>query len=100
MNQFLWGSLSTLAVVAAAFFWKFWCRTRDPLFVAFAAGFAMLALHWLTLGLFNPSSETRQYWYVPRFLAFALILWGVIRKNRLPPSPREPGSPPAPRSLG
>jgi hypothetical protein len=99
MNQFIWGSLATLSVVAAVFFWKFWRRTRDRLFIAFAGGFGMLALHWLTLGLFNPGSETRQYWYVSRFLAFVLILWGVIRKNRLPPPPRRTGPLSAPGSL-
>ena len=93
MNQFLWGALSTLGAIAAVFFWKFWRKTRDSLFLALAAGFGVLALHWLTLGLFNPSSETRQYWYLPRFAAFALILWGVIRKNRMPPPSRGPGSP-------
>lgn len=82
MNQFLWGALSILSTVAAVFFWKFWRRTRDPLFSAFTAGFGMLALHWIALGILNPSDETRHFLYVPRFLAFALILWGVVRKNR------------------
>ena len=82
MNQFLWGALSILCIVAAVFFSKYWRRTRDQLFLAFAAGFGVLGLHWALLGLVNPSDETRHFLYVPRFLAFALILLGVIRKNR------------------
>lgn len=93
MNDFFWGALSALTGVAAVFFWKFWRRTRDQLFLALSAGFAVLALHWVALGLMSPTSETRHYWYVPRFLAFALILWGVIRKNRSVPLSRGPTQP-------
>lgn len=93
MNQMLWGALSALSVVASVFFVKFWKRTRDPLFAAFAAGFGILAVHWATLGLFNPADEARAYWYMPRFLAFALIVWGIVIKNRTDPLRRGPPSP-------
>jgi hypothetical protein len=82
VNQFLWGALSALSIVASAFFWRFWRRTRDELFAAFAAAFAILAVHWTALGLMNPDVETLPYLYLPRFAAFGLIIWGVIRKNR------------------
>ena len=94
MNPFLWGVLTALTTVATAFFWKFWRRTNDRLFAAIAASFAVLALHWMVLGLSNPSRETRQYLYLPRFVAFGLIAWGVIRKNREPPANRGPTTPP------
>jgi hypothetical protein len=81
VNRFFWGALAALGIVAAVFFWKFWKRTRDELFFAFSAGFFVLALHWAALGFVNAASETNHYWYVPRALAFGLILWGVIRKN-------------------
>jgi hypothetical protein len=87
MNQFLWGALAALSAVAAIFFWKFWKRTRDQLFATFAAGFAVLAVHWVGLGLLNPSREELHYLYVARFVAFALIAWGVIRKNKSPAVP-------------
>lgn len=90
MNQFLWGVLAALATVATAFLVKFWKRTHDHLFAAFAAGFAVLALHWIALGLSNPSHEMRPYFYLPRFVAFGFIAWGVIRKNREPPTARGP----------
>ena len=93
MNQFLWGALSALSIVAAVFFFKFWRRTRDRLFAAFAAGFGVLALHWATLGLLNPANEARAYWYLLRFGAFALIIWGVVVKNRSELLPRGPAPP-------
>jgi hypothetical protein len=82
VNQFLWGASAALSVTAAAFFFRFWRRTRDVLFLAFAAGFSVLAVHWLALGMMNPASETRHYLYVIRFAAFALFTAGVVAKNR------------------
>jgi hypothetical protein len=93
MNQFLWGALSALSVVAAVFFFKFWRRTHDQLLAAFAAGFGILAVHWVALGLLNPANEARAYWFLLRFAAFALITWGVIVKNRSEPVPRGPAPP-------
>ena len=91
MNQFLWGALSSLCIVACLFFLSFWRRTKDRLFAALSAGFGLLALHWAGLGIVNPGSETRHYLYVVRFLAFAVIIWGVIDKNRAT-TPRVPGA--------
>jgi hypothetical protein len=101
VNQVIWGASAALSVVAAVFFLKFWRRTRDGLFAAFAAGFAALALHWGALGVVNPGSETRHYLYVVRFVAFALFIAGIVDKNRrsAPPAPPAPGlgaSPPRP----
>lgn len=82
MNQFLWGVTAALSGVAALFFARFWRRTRDQLFAFFALGFAALALHWLMLGLLNPGDETRHYLYFVRFFAFALVITGIVFKNR------------------
>jgi hypothetical protein len=82
VNQFLWGATAALSAIAALFFGRFWHRTRDRLFAHFALGFALLALHWLTLGVLNPGDETRHYVYFVRFLAFALFIAGVVSKNR------------------
>ena len=82
MIQFLWGANATLCIVAALFFAKFWRRTRDALFLAFAAGFGALAAHWVGLGLLEPGRETRHYHYLLRLLAFTLIVVGVLVKNR------------------
>ncbi len=93
MNQVIWGASAALSVVAAVFFLKFWRRTGDGLFAAFAAGFAALAVHWGALGVLNPGSETRHYLYLVRFVAFALIIAGIVNKNRrsTPPASPAPG---------
>jgi hypothetical protein len=93
VNQVFWGASAALSVVAAVFFLKFWRRTGDGLFAAFAAGFAALALHWGALGVVNPGSETRHYLYLVRFAAFGLFIAGIVNKNRrsTPPAPPGPG---------
>jgi hypothetical protein len=78
----MWGALAALCAVIAVFFLRFWRKTHDALFAAFSAGFAIFAAHWAGLGILNPTSETRHYLYVVRFLAFALIIAGVVSKNR------------------
>jgi hypothetical protein len=84
MNQFLWGMAAALSLVATAFFWKYWRRTRDGLFLGLAVGFGLFTLHWTGLAAVNPSDETRHYLYALRFLAFVLMIAGVVAKNRSP----------------
>lgn len=68
--------------VAGLFFLRFWRETRDRLFGIFAGAFWLLALQRLLLALIqNPDSE--QVWlYGIRLLAFVLILFAIIDKNR------------------
>jgi hypothetical protein len=68
--------------VAGLFFLRFWRETRDRLFGIFAGAFWLLALQRLLLALFqNPDNE--QLWlYGIRLLAFVLILFAIIDKNR------------------
>lgn len=82
MNQFLWGALTMACTIAALFFLKFWSQTRDRLFAAFSAAFGVMALNWAILGLTPPSDEARHFVYGIRLAAFALIVVGVIDKNR------------------
>ena len=49
MRDFLSGAISMGFLVSGLFFLRFWSRTRDPLFAAFAAAFAMLASNQLLL---------------------------------------------------
>ena len=82
MIQFLWGALTMACSIAALFFLKFWARTRDRLFAAFAAAFAVMAVNWAVLALNTPSDEARHYVYAIRLAAFGLIVAGVVDKNR------------------
>ena len=84
MNQFLWGALFATAALVSCQFFAAWRKTRDRLFAAFTIAFALLAVHWGTLGVLNPGSETRHIVYLIRFLAFAVIIAAIVDKNRTP----------------
>lgn len=82
MIKFAWGALFALSLVAALFFFRFWSVTRERLFAVLGTAFAVFAIHWTWLALDAPSRENSHYVYSLRFLAFALIMLGVLDKNR------------------
>lgn len=79
--HFLMGVSTAGFVVAALFFMRFWTRTRDQLFGAFAAAFALLAIE-RTLLFLGSGDEPRSIIYILRLVAFALIGVSILRKNR------------------
>ena len=79
---FLQGFSVAGALAVGLFFLRFWHQTRERLFLHFAVGFWMIAGSWAALGLFSPTEEARPYVYGLRLVAFALIIAGIIGKNR------------------
>jgi hypothetical protein len=79
--DFLSGAITLGFFVAAAFFLRFWRRTRDRLFLAFAAAFALLALNQALAAFLGASDELTLYTYVLRVFAFVLILYAIVDKN-------------------
>ncbi len=86
IEGFLLGVIVTASLTASLFFLKFWKQTRDVLFMAFAAAFAIEGVN-RALQLFaeNPA-EAKPSIYVVRGLAFLLILGAIVHKNRRGPS--------------
>jgi uncharacterized membrane protein len=80
--DFLSGAVTLGFVVAGLFFLRFWRKTRDPLFVAFAFAFWLLGLAQALLALANIPLEERSWVYLIRLSAFTLILFAIARKNR------------------
>jgi hypothetical protein len=64
------------------FFLRFWQQSRARLFLRFASAFWLLATSYLLLGLVAFATEWRVYVFVVRLLAFCMILYGIIEKNR------------------
>ncbi len=79
---FLSGAITLGFMVAALFFLRFWRRTRDSLFIAFAAAFALLALNQALLVFTDIPVEERSWLYLLRLSAFAIILGSIWGKNR------------------
>ena len=79
---FLSGAVAFGFLICAFFFLRFWMRTRDELFVAFASAFILLGLGQAIQTLADIPTEQRAPIYLIRLAAFALILLAIARKNR------------------
>ena len=89
MNQFMWGAIVMACATAGVFFLRFWRKTHDRLFAIFALAFWILGVHWFVLALTNQNQRELQLGlYAIRLLAFLLILFAIIDKNR---ATRRPG---------
>ena len=78
---FVAGALGVGYLVAGLFFLKFWRRTRDGLFAAFAAAFVLMAANQAAPVLFGISDEALSGVYLLRLGAFLLIILAVLHKN-------------------
>jgi hypothetical protein len=78
---FVAGALGVGYLVAGIFFLKFWRRTGDGLFAAFAAAFVLLAANQAAPVLFGISDEALGGVYLLRLAAFLLIIFAILRKN-------------------
>ena len=81
MIDFLGGAVTFGYVIATFFFLRFWGRTGDRLFLAFAVGFALLALNQALAQWLGAADERVGYTFLLRVLGFLLILAGIVDKN-------------------
>jgi len=89
MNSFMLGAIVMCCAAIGVFFLRFWRRTHDRLFIILATAFWLLGVNWLALAI-TEQDELQTALYVVRFVAFLLIIVGIVDKNR---STR--GAPPA-----
>jgi len=82
LYDFLSGAIVMGFAVAGLFFLRFWTRTRDGLFLAFALAFWLLGLMQCLLIFTDIPDEERSWLYLLRLAAFALILVSIGLKNR------------------
>lgn len=82
LYDFLSGAVALGFAVCALFFLRFWRRTREELFLAFALAFLLLGTGQTILALANIPTEERGSIYLLRLTAFLLILVAIYRKNR------------------
>ncbi len=82
LEAFLAGAVTFGLVVAGLFFLRFWKRTGDGLFLAFALAFWLLGLNQALIALTNIPVEERSWLYLLRLTAFGLIIVSIWRKNR------------------
>lgn len=81
MIVFMSGAVTMGFLVAAIFFLRFWRRTSDRLFLAFAVAFALLAINQALAQWLGAADERVGYTYLLRVLGFVLILVAIVDKN-------------------
>ena len=81
MVAFAGGATALGCLVVGLFFLKFWRRTREGLFLAFAVAFWLLGLNaGLPTLLSRPAIEHGEI-YLLRLAAFLLIIGAILVKN-------------------
>lgn len=81
-TQAISGAIFLANAIVGLFFFRFWTKTADRLFLIFAMAFWALMIERLLLIAIDPSHEFRPYVYAVRLFAFLLILAAVFDKNR------------------
>lgn len=82
----LQGATAMGCLALAVFFLRFWVRSRDRLFAMFSGAFAMFAINRVLLVMLVSSQETDVLVYGVRALAFGLLLFAILDKNRSRPA--------------
>ena len=82
LYDFLSGAVSFGFAMCALFFLRFWTRTRESLFLAFAVAFLMLGSVQAILALASFSTEEQSSIYLIRLAAFLIIITAILHKNR------------------
>ncbi len=81
MEHFLYGVLTAGNLIAAAFFLKFYARTRQRLLLMFAFAFLLFAAQQAILGLEVTQQEEEANAYLLRLAGFILIIAGIVSTN-------------------
>jgi uncharacterized membrane protein HdeD (DUF308 family) len=81
VEPFLLGVIACSSFVPSLFFLKFWRRTRDFLFLCFAAAFLIEGVNRSAILFVAHPNEGSPWTYVVRLIAFLIILAGILRKN-------------------
>jgi uncharacterized membrane protein HdeD (DUF308 family) len=75
------GVIVTSSIMAGVFFLKFWKRTRDFLFLAFAIAFLIEGLDRACVMMVARPNEGSPWIYLVHLLASGLILVAILKKN-------------------
>src|SRR6185295_7814032 len=79
--EFFTGVLAAGFLVGALFFLRFWSRSRDGLFLAFALAFTLLSLQQALTVFLGLPDEDRSWIYLLRLAAFLILIVAILGKN-------------------
>ena len=78
---FLIGVIATACFAIASLFFKYWRRTGDVLFLAFAVAFFIEAVNRIPLLFMQHPNDASPWYYVVRFISYLIILAAILKKN-------------------
>ena len=79
---FLNGLVAMGFAVCVLFFVRYWRQTHDRLFAHFAAAFGLMAIERAAVVFAQQRTENVSWLYLMRLLAFVIIMWAIVDKNR------------------
>jgi putative Ca2+/H+ antiporter (TMEM165/GDT1 family) len=82
IGGFLSGLITMCFAAIGLSFVRFWRLSRDPLFIAFALAFWLLAVNQTLVGLLIVPREEQSWLYLLRVVAFLVIAIAILWKNR------------------
>ena len=81
VEGFLLGVIATSCATAGLFFLRFWKKTHDRLFLAFAFFFFIEALNRIVILFFERPNEGSPWIYLIRLSALVVLLAAILEKN-------------------
>lgn len=81
LAMILAGAIASAEAVIGIFFLRFWTRSGDGLFLAFALAFWLMAINQTLVALFGAGVESSAPFYLLRLAAYVLIIFAIVRKN-------------------
>jgi uncharacterized membrane protein HdeD (DUF308 family) len=82
MNEMLGGGIATASLIAGLFFLRFWKSSGDRFFLYFALSFLIEGVNRFVLyATVGPNEEDGLY-YMIRVVAYGLIIFAIVQKNR------------------
>jgi hypothetical protein len=79
---FMHGAITLACFLIAAKFVKFWRTSKDRFFLWFSSAFFVFAVGWIIRGFATTEGDHAHFVFVPRLVAFLLIIAAILDKNR------------------
>jgi hypothetical protein len=84
LTPFLSGAICMGFLVISLYFVRFWKKTRDRLFLFFAAAFVLLLVESAVRSFAAMDTASAPGVYLIRLLAFVMLIAAIVDKNRRP----------------
>ena len=85
LATFLDGGRLVFCLLIALAFLRLGRQTHDRLYHAFAVAFTLMAASAALVGLGIAPADRSYFSFLPRLVAFLVIIWAIVDKNRRAP---------------